>query len=66
MGSKANVGHTHSAAIYEGIYQAGTSSKLDLEYNRGGLSSWNHAHIVTYLNGKRTIITMCGSKWRAK
>lgn len=65
MGSKANVGHTHSAAIYEGIYQAGTSSKLDLEYNRGGLSSWNHAHIVTYLNGKRAIITMCGSKWRA-
>jgi hypothetical protein len=66
MGSKANVGHTHSAAIYEGIYQAGTSSKLDLEYNRGGLSSWNHAHIVTYLNGKRTIITMCGEKWRAR
>ena len=66
MGSKANVGHTHSAAIYEGIYQAGTSSKLDLDYNRGGLSSWNHAHIVTYLNGKRAIITMCGSKWRAK
>lgn len=66
MGSKANVGHTHSAAIYEGIYQAGTSSKLDLEYNRGGLSSWNHAHIVTYLNGKRTVITMCGSKWRAR
>lgn len=66
MGSKANVGHTHSAGIYEGIYQAGTSSKLDLEYNRGGLSSWNHAHIVTYLNGKRTIITMCGEKWRAR
>lgn len=65
MGSKANVGHTHSAAIYEGIYQAGTSSKLDLEYNRGGLSSWNHAHVVTYLNGKRAIITMCGAKWRA-
>lgn len=66
MGSKANVAHTHSAGIFEGIYQAGTSSKLDLEYNRGGLSSWNHAHILTYPNGKRTIITMQGSKWRAK
>lgn len=66
MGSKANVGHTHSAAIYEGIYQAGTSSKLDLEYNRGGLSSWNHAHIITYKNGKRVIVTLVGDKWRAR
>lgn len=65
MGSKANVGHSHSAGIYEGIYQAGTCSKLDLGYNRGGLSSWNHSHIVTYKNGKRTIVTMRGDKWRA-
>lgn len=65
MGSKANIGHTHSAGIYEGIYQAGTCSKLDLGYNRGGLSSWNHSHIVTYNNGKRCIVTMQGIKWRA-
>lgn len=65
MGSKANVAHTHSAAIHEGIYQAGTSSKLDLGYNRGGLSSWSHSHIVTYSHGKRVIITMQGKKWRA-
>jgi hypothetical protein len=64
MGSKANIGHSHSAGIYEGIYQAGTSSLLDLDYNRGGLSSWNHAHIVTYVNGKRTIIThQASGKW---
>lgn len=65
MGSKANVCHTHSPAIHEGIYQAGTSSKLDLGYNRGGLSSWGHAHIVTYRNAKRIILTMQGRKWRA-
>lgn len=65
MGPKANVAHTHSAAIYEGIYQAGTSSLLDLGYNNGGLSSWNHSHIVTYRNGKRTIVTMQNGKWRA-
>lgn len=65
MGPKANVGHTHSAAIYEGIYQAGTSSLLDLGYNNGGLSSWNHSHIVTYPSGKRTIVTMQNGKWRA-
>lgn len=64
MGPKANVAHTHSAAIFEGIYQAGTTSKLDLGYNRGGLSSWNHSHIVTYPSGKRVIITMQrGKAW---
>lgn len=66
MGSKANVAHTHSAAIHEGIYQAGTSSKMDLGYNRGGLSSWSHSHIVTYGHGKRVIVTMQGKKWRAQ
>jgi hypothetical protein len=65
MGPKANIGHTHSAAIFEGIYQAGTSSKLDLGYNRGGLSSWNHSHIITYPNGKRTIVTMQNGKFCA-
>lgn len=64
MGPKANVAHTHSAAIFEGIYQAGTCSKLDLGYNRGGLSSWNHSHIVTYPSGKRVILTMQrGKAW---
>lgn len=65
MGPKANVGHTHSCQIHEGIYCAGTSSKLDLGYNAGGLSSWSHSHIVTYGNGKRTMVTMQGGKWRA-
>jgi hypothetical protein len=64
MGPKANVAHTHAAAIFEGIYQAGTTSKLDLGYNRGGLSSWNHSHIVTYPSGKRIILTMQrGKAW---
>lgn len=65
MGPKANVAHTHHAAVYEGIYQAGHSCKRDVEYNRGGLTSWNQSHIVTYPNGKRTIVTMRGDKWRA-
>jgi hypothetical protein len=65
MGPKANVAHTHSPGIFEGIYCAGTSSKLDLGYNRGGLSSWAHAHILTYPNGKRIILTMQGGKWFA-
>ncbi len=64
LGRKCNVGHTHSAAIIDGIYVAGISCKMDMDYNRGP-SSWSHSHIVTYPNGKRTIITMKNGKWRA-
>ncbi len=65
MGPKANIGHMHTPGIYDGLYVAGTSSKLDMGYNAGGLSSWAHSHIVTYANGKRTILTMCGNRWCA-
>lgn len=64
MGRRANTAHTHTAGIYNGVFTAGTSSKLDLEYNRGP-SSWSHSHIVTYPNGQRAIVTMWNGKWRA-
>ncbi|USN15469.1 hypothetical protein KIKIMORA_03270 [Brevundimonas phage vB_BpoS-Kikimora] len=63
MGPKSTTGHTHSAQITDGAYVAGTTSKLDLGYNKG-LSSWSHSHVVTLANGKRQIITMQGDKWR--
>lgn len=64
MGRKSNIGHSHSCGIYDGVYQAGTSSLLDLGYNSGP-GSWTHSHIVTYPNGKRTIITLWNGKWHA-
>lgn len=64
VGRRSNVGHSHSAGIFDGLYQAGTSTTLDMGYNKGP-SSWTHSHIVTYPNGKRTIITMYGGRWRA-
>lgn len=64
MGRKANTAHTHTAGIYNGLYVAGTSSKLRWDYNVGP-SSWTHSHIITYPNGKRTIVTMYGNRWRA-
>jgi len=64
MGRRANIGHSHTAGIVEGIWQAGTSSQMDLEYNKG-LSSWSWSHIVTYANGKRAMITMRNGKYRA-
>ncbi|MEE8372801.1 MAG: hypothetical protein V3R87_03585 [Dehalococcoidia bacterium] len=64
MGRRANIGHSHSAGIVEGIWQAGTSSLVDLGYNRG-MSGWSHSHILTYANGKRCMITMRNGKYRA-
>jgi hypothetical protein len=64
MGARANTGHTHAAGIIDGIYTAGTSSLLELGYNKG-LSSWSHSHILTLPNGKRQIVTMIDGKWRA-
>ena len=64
VGRRANIGHTHSAGIYDGLFVAGTSSKLRWTYNLGP-SSWSHSHIVTYPNGKRTIVTMYKGCWKA-
>lgn len=64
IGRRANTGHTHSAGIWNGLYVAGTTSKLKWSYTYGP-SSWSHSHVVTYPNGMRTIVTMWKGKWRA-
>lgn len=64
IGRRANTGHTHSAGIIDGIYTAGVLATLNMGYNLGP-SSWSQSHIVTYPNGKRTIVTQKGRKWRA-
>jgi len=64
MARKANTAHTHATGIYNGLYVAGTSSKLRWDYNLGP-SNWTNSHIVTYSNGKRSIITIYDGKWRA-
>lgn len=64
MGHRANIGHTHSARIVDGVYQAGTCQRLPVDWTHGP-SSWSHSHILTYANGRRTIITVKDGKWRA-
>lgn len=64
IGRRSNTAHCHKAGIYDGLYVAGVSCELDLEYNSGP-SSWSHSHVVTYPNGKRSIITVWKGKYRA-
>jgi hypothetical protein len=63
MASKVNVGHAHSPGIQDGAYQSGTTSLLDMHYNKGA-SSWAHTLIGQYLSGKRVLITVMNGKWR--
>lgn len=63
LGSRINIGHSHSARIIDGVYQAGVTGNLDMGYNVGG-TTWSNSHIVTYANSKRTIITIKNGKWR--
>lgn len=65
VGRRANVGHSHTAGIYNGLYVAGTSTAFRWGYNHGP-SAWTHSHVLTYENGKRTIITMFERAWRAE
>jgi hypothetical protein len=61
--AKSVIGHSHSPGIEKGCYQTGTSSYLQMEYNQGP-SSWVHAHVIIYPNGKRQLISIIKGKWR--
>lgn len=65
LGRKANIGHVHRAGIIDGIYHAGTCGQLDPDWTTGP-SSWSHSHVITYPNGKRTIVTLWNNKWRGE
>jgi hypothetical protein len=66
IGRKMNKGHDHTAGIIDGVYSAGTARVFRIgrsDYTHGP-SSWSHSDIVTYKNGKRTIITTwAGKSW---
>ena len=65
MANKYVVGHGHSPGIDKGAYMVGTSSRLKLEYNRSGPSSWDFSHVVIYPNGKKQMIFIREGKWRS-
>lgn len=63
-GRKTNIGHRHSAGIYDGTYVAGLMGLMKQGYNVG-MSSWSQSNIFTYENGKRAIQTIYDGKARA-
>lgn len=45
-------GHTHSPCIIGTQFVTGVTAKLKQGYNRGGASSWDHAHVMEHSNGE--------------
>jgi len=63
IGVRSIIGHSHSPGIDEGCYQAGTSTRLRLEYNKGP-SSWLNAHVLLHADGKRQILVIVDGRWK--
>ena len=63
IGTRSIIGHSHSPCIWQGVYQVGTSSLLNLGYTSGP-SSWFHTHALVHPNGRRQMLHIVGGKWR--
>lgn len=64
IGTKSIIFHSHAPGIDEGCYQAGTSTRLRLEYNHGA-SGWLNAHVVLNADGKRQLVVFVDGEFRA-
>ena len=65
LGERYNLGHSHTAAIKDGVYYAGLIADQEKMKYAKGPSSWSISNIVTYKNSKRAIVTIKNGKWRA-
>lgn len=61
VSEKSTTAHTHSPSIDSGSHIVGTSSRLDLGYNKGP-SSWAHTHGIIYPHGGRAMVTLSDGK----
>jgi hypothetical protein len=61
LGRKVNIGDKHGCGIYRGVYCAGTFSWQGSDWTHGP-SDWSCSHIITYPNGKRTLLICWNGK----
>jgi hypothetical protein len=62
LGRRNTKGHDHTATVFQGTYSAGVC-QLKMRYAKGP-SSWSISHVLTYLNGKRAMLTQrAGKLW---
>lgn len=63
LGRSVIKGHDHTAAIRDNVYSVG-ACQLQFPYMRGP-SAHSVSHVVTFVNGRRQVITMWEGRWRA-
>jgi len=61
---KANVGHSHKASIYNGIFTTGALTTYKQEYDKRQPMTKTHSHIIQYAGGHRQLVTEVGGFWR--
>lgn len=59
-------GHSHTPEILRGTIVVGTSTELQLDYNKGQPSSWMNTHALLYDNGKVQLVNIIDGQWRRK
>lgn len=57
------IGHSHTPGILRKAKQVGTSTYLELPYNKGP-SSWLHTSCIINTNGSYQLITSVDGKWK--
>ena len=63
LGTRSNIGHSHSPGIWGGVYVAGTVQDPNPDYSTGP-TNWAPGHIIIYPGGKRTIVCQrAGKLW---
>lgn len=63
LGRRNNKGHDHQATIFEGTWSAG-ACQLEFGYSKGKPTKSSISHIITWLNGKRCMLTQrVGKLW---
>ncbi len=65
IGTRTVIGHSHTPRREKGCVQVGTSSLMDLIYNRGSPSSWMHAHALIHKNSKVQLIIVLNGNYCA-
>ena len=53
--------HSHTAAIQRNVCSVGTTSLMDMGYNKG-LSNWTHTNCLIYKNGTKQLINFIPDK----
>jgi len=59
-------GHSHSPDVFRDVFTVGTSTSLNLGYNKGYASSWSNTHALLWERGAVQLVNILDGKWKGK